>query len=325
MSRRNLGLAPALCLILSVAGLTSCDWTGGSGSDFNTSRGGININVSGFYRGAGSGGRAVARSTGGAISNFTIQQSGNVLEVLDNNGQRYRGTVGSPLATATANDLGLIPTGAQLANFQINWKGKDGTAGKNVQFTGIINVVAVTDIRATTTQQSRSNNSTNTTTANNNVVNNSTGSQTTVNNNTSTTTNTQGTNGSQVVNTSPPPNPGTATETFNNSNTTTTTTGSNGNTVVNTGSNRDVNNVTTNTSNSGSGTVTESTYGLSDANTQYRMRGTWIEEGGVTANVDALSAGAGGVLVVLSTGQNASNFIQPTTLTQPTAPTLPGN
>lgn len=310
MSRRMSGLKPAVCLLSVLAGLSSCDWSGGSGSDFNTSRGGLNINLSGFYRGVGSGGRAVSATTGGNKTNFTIQQSGNVLEVTDNNGQKYRGNVGSPLAVATPSTLGVIPTGAQLANFQVNWSGKDGTAGKNIQFTGVVNVVAVTDIRASTSRQLNVND----TTATNTATDNQTGGSVNNNQTTTTVTNNEGVNGSQTVSTGP--GGGTATETFTDSTGTTQT--------ITTGTNNSntstVNATTTNTSQDRTSSATESTFALGDANTQYRMRGTWIENGGVVGNVDAISPGAGGVLVVLATGQNASNI---TTPTAPTTPTLP--
>ena len=312
MSCRFPGLAPAACVLAAIAGLSSCDWTGGSESDFNTSRGGLNINLSGFYKGVQSGGRAVSRTSGGQISNFTIQQSGNVLEVLDNNGQKYRGNVGSPLAVATPSSLGVIPTGAQLANFQVNWSGKDGVAGKNVQFAGVVNVVAVTDIRGTVTrtESAQSNDATLDTAAtqgtDKSTTNNQTTTTTVTNGQTSTQTVTTGTPGAQVV----------ATETDNNTTTSTSVKGSTNGTTATSSATA----ATNATRSNASGTASESTFVLGDANTQYRMRGTWIEEGGVTANLDAISPGAGGVLVVLATGQNTSNITPPA---QPTTPALP--
>ena len=309
MSRRFPGLTPFACILTAIAGLSSCDWTGGSGSDFNTSRGGLNINLSGFYRGVQSGGRAVARTSGGQISNFTIQQSGNVLEVIDNNGQKYRGNVGSPLAVATPSTLGVIPTGAQLANFQVNWSGKDGVAAKNIQFTGVVNVVAVTDIQATIKRTESAN--TNTASVNDSLTKGI--NKTATDNGTTTTTNTESFNGTQTVATSPTT---IGQEVINNTQTSTTTKGSTN--VAN--SNAASTAIASATDSNGTSAATEQRYALGDANTQYRMRGTWIEEGGVTANVDAISPGAGGVLVVLATGQNASNI---TTPAQPVAPTLP--
>lgn len=37
-------------------------------------------------------------------------------------------------------------------------------------------------------------------------------------------------------------------------------------------------------------------YSLTEANTQYRLQGTWVEEGGVVSDVDALSPGSAGVI-----------------------------
>jgi hypothetical protein len=311
MIRRFPGLLPAAAVLATIAGLSSCDWTGGSDSDFNTSRGGLNINLSGFYKGLGSGGRAVSNTTGGQINNFTIQQSGNVLEVLDSNGQKYRGNVGSPLAVAAPSALGVIPTGAQLANFQVNWNGTDGVAAKEVQFTGVVNVVAVTDIRGTTSRRDNLNSNSQT------VDNTSTATtaKTSTSGTTTTTTVVDGVTVTQQV-ILVPGGPAVGTETDSNTTTTTTTTGN----TNNTGSNSSSTVASNSTNQSSNASATEQTFALSDANTQYRLRGTWIEAGGVTANVDALSPGAGGVLVVLAAGQNASNI---TTPAQPQAPALP--
>ena len=138
-----------LSFAAATLGITSCDWSGGSDGAFNSARGGMDINISGNYRGILSGGKAVANTTGGAITSFVVQQSGNVLQVTDSNAQEYRGNVGSPLAVAelpapTAdNESPVLPAGAQLANFSVSWSGKDGVAAKDIRFTGVINVVSV--------------------------------------------------------------------------------------------------------------------------------------------------------------------------------------
>lgn len=293
-----------LSFAAATLGITSCDWSGGSDGAFNSSRGGMDINISGNYRGILSGGKAVSNTTGGAITSFVVQQSGNVLQVTDSNAQEYRGNVGSPLAIAelpaatAGNDTPVLPAGAQLANFSVSWSGKDGVAAKDIRFTGVINVVSVQDVNGTTKTDTNGNTKTdsngNTTTITNNQGGN--GTVTKNSNTTSTTTTGSGTSGSQIVNE--------GVEGFFSTNQTVTVVNNvNNNTSTSETANNNSNTSSSNNTNtSGTTTTTTNTFQLTDANTQFRLRGTWIENGGVTASVDALSAGAGGVLVLLNFG-----------------------
>ena len=158
MNLRSLILSSALlCMATAFWG---CDWSGGGDGGFNTSRAGLDVNISGVYKGTLSGGKAVSNTSGAPISNFVFQQSGNVIEVTDSNGQMYRGNVGAPGAVFTGT--GTIPSGALLASYQISFSGKDGVAAKDIEFTGIIHAVAIIDIEGDETVQI-SGDSTNTT------------------------------------------------------------------------------------------------------------------------------------------------------------------
>jgi len=142
---RKLSTYLSSIVLLTGIFVVGCEWTGGSDSDFNTSRGGANINVSGFYRGNSGGQFAVLRKAGGAVTSLVLQQSGATIEVTDSNGQNYRGSVSSP----TVGNVGsVISLGQQVANFQLSWSGTDGTAATEVDFTGVIDVVATDNIQS---------------------------------------------------------------------------------------------------------------------------------------------------------------------------------
>lgn len=234
---------------------TGCEgWSsGGSADSFNTSEGaGISINFSGVFNGNLAGGLAVSATSGGPITRLVVSQSGNAVEVEDNNGSKYKGSVGSPGAVADAQS-GVYPAGAELAQSQIAFSGHDNVAAKNVQFVGIIHAVAVADIKGSTTSD------------------NSTSTQNPV----TTTTTTDGTN--LTVTTVDNTVPGTTV------------------TIVKTENAQTGQVISQTTTTTHSGTAT-TTYSLTEANTQYRLEGTWVEEGGVSANVDALSQGASGTI-----------------------------
>lgn len=130
----------------SVAGLlflSACDWSSGSQENFNTSGGSNNVNVSGFYRGSNSGGRVVARTSGGAITSLTIQQTGNRVNVFDNNGSVFEGNLGTPLLLGSGD---TIPAGQELSSYQISFSGLDKAANREINFTGVLTLVAVTQI-----------------------------------------------------------------------------------------------------------------------------------------------------------------------------------
>lgn len=332
---------------------TSCDWSGGSSDDFNTSGGSTSVNISGFYSGVQNSGLAVSRTSGGAITSLTVQQSGNTLNVTDSNGQNYKGNVGSPLTLASPDDLGLIPTGAQLASFQVSWAGTDGVAQRDVSFSGVISVVSINSIQGesevtTRTEDSAENNSSDTVNVNTtDVTNNSDNSQVasntqnidTINQNTSNSTNGDSFNAQTTVTIDGldqaqqvgGDNNGNTTIEGQNTTTTRSTTSARNNANTNTSLNdvnatgnrntvnstnaQQINNnnnntvATTNATNSRGSTVnvtttTENTFQLTDANTQHRLRGSWVEEGGTVGNVDAVAAGAGGFISTTSTTTN---------------------
>jgi len=259
-----------LCIASLSVVLAGCDWSAGGSSDgFNTSKGaGVNINVSGVYSGAING-RAVERTSGaGQILSLVVSQSGNTVEVTDNQGSRYQGTIGAPGAVATATG-GIYPAGAELVQYQINFSGKDNVAAQDVEFVGTIHAVSVSDIRGTSSTSGSSTTDQNTRTTTETVV--------------------------DVVK-------DTTTDTI------TTTIGAPGDpfyrvttqVIVTDNSTADVISNTTTTTGTSSTTTTR-TYSITEANTQMRLEGTWIEAGGLSARVDAISRGVGGTITETST------------------------
>ncbi|MGA0368360.1 MAG: hypothetical protein ACO3N7_02795 [Kiritimatiellia bacterium] len=143
--------------------MTACDWSSGSQESFNTSGGSNNVNISGFYRGI-NGGRLVSQTSNGNILSMTIQQSGNRVDVIDNQGSKYQGSIGAPLVSDVVNGS-VLNAGATVASYQISFSGRDGVAGRDINFTGVLTILAVSDIDSSTgTSTSGVNNSTNTNT-----------------------------------------------------------------------------------------------------------------------------------------------------------------
>lgn len=255
------GLAVGLTLLLG------CEWTtGGSDEGFNTSRGaGINVNFSGVYQGMLGGGRAVSQTSAGAITRLVISQGGNTVEVVDNQGSTYHGSVGSPGAVATASG-GAYPAGAELVQAQITWSGKDEVAQRDVEFVGVIHVIAVTDIQGTTREDTSTDSDTDTETRTYTVV--------------------QGGKTNIIVETTIPV-PGGSIKT------TITIDGETGEEISRT-EERIEEDVSTRTR--------STEFSITEANSQYRLEGTWIEDGGVTARVDARSPGTAGVITTTEEG-----------------------
>ena len=135
---------------LTLAIYSGCNWSGGSDADFNTSRTNLEANISGFYRGALSGGKAV---NGSDINSFIINQSGNTVEVQDSNGTEYRGAVGIPNTVVDAATGAVLPAGTILASYTVTWEGNNGATGRDVNFNGVVEAVAVTDIQAEQTNE----------------------------------------------------------------------------------------------------------------------------------------------------------------------------
>lgn len=239
-----------------LAGCGSSEW---SDSGFNTGTG-ANVNFTGFYTKPG-GGRIVSKSSGAPINTFTLFQSGNVVEAVDNNGSTYKGSVGAPAA--------LIPVGVtvatnsmQVAQSQVVLEGWDNTSGKKVEIVGVFSAVAVQDIDSTSISGSQTLSTTT--------------SQTTAGSSSST-------SGQSITTIIITPN---STNTFN------TGQGSSS---------------STQTSDARTGAVTDAvtttrTFGLTRNNSQFELRGTWIEEGGVTGTVSATSPGGVGSIVTPGTG-----------------------
>ena len=262
-------------LLMAFALVVGCDWTSKS-DGFNTSRGRGNINFSGTYNGNLPGGRAVENTTGGVIVRLVLSQQADTLEVLDNNGSRYRGRIGSVAVIAspgddivtefedTAFDPGGFPEGTQLAQAQVSWQGHDNVAAKTIEFAGTIHAVAVTDIRGTADRASSS--SVNVTT------------------NTTTSIEQDGTNITTTI-TIIGFDPNTGLENFREVQTFTQTPSGQ---IIS--SDRIVDDRRS--------TSRDNEFILTAANTQYRLEGTWVEQGGVVAGVDALSAGAAGAIVI---------------------------
>jgi hypothetical protein len=247
--KRALFLSLAAASLVAVALITGCEngWTTND-SGFNSSEGaGATINFSGYYQGM-NGGRAVATTSSGNIMTLTIQQGGNTVEVVDNQGSTYRGTIGSPGAVSPSSESGYS-TGAQLAQAQINFSGHDNVSGKDISFAGVIHAVSISDI---TTEDSSDELTDETTTS----IKDGT-------NTVSTTTKVFGTLNSEFYRV--------VTETV-----TTTPTDEVIERIVK--------------------TIGTTSYSLTEANTQYRLQGTWVEDGGVVSGVDAISPASAGLI-----------------------------
>lgn len=258
-----------VAVALSLAIGAGCEWSGPESDSINTSQGaGIDANYSGVYDGLLSGGKAVSGSTLGTITRLVISQSGNELDVTDNLGNRYKGRVGSPGTVANPNaETGAYPEGATVVESQMSWE------GNGVEFVGVVHVVTVNDVKGNTTTDNRS--STDTTTDNQSV--------------TRTETRTTATNTivETVVTIGTPADP------FYQQTTTTVTY----DTATGRELDRTVTKVGTDTRTTSNNNTT--TFTLTEANSQLRLEGTWIESGLGTSSVDALSPG--GITVVTTT------------------------
>jgi len=125
-------LFTVFCSAITLSLFTGCDWSsGGDDASFNTSGESNRINVSGIY-GDPDGDRIVSRSSGAAIRTLTIQQSGNRLEIVDNHGSTYTGSLGTPNLQQDSS-----PAGQNSINNQASFTGHDKAANKEVNFTGV--------------------------------------------------------------------------------------------------------------------------------------------------------------------------------------------
>lgn len=300
MKMKYMMLAASLLGVGLVVG-TGCDWSSG-GDSINTSQGaGVNINFSGVYNGNISG-RAVERTSAGAIASLTIRQSGNRVEVTDSQGSRYAGSVGSPGVVSTAGSEGTYPSGAQLVQAQISWSGKDGVAQREVEFVGVIHAVTVDDIKGK--QEVKTSTATDSSSSSSGSAATSTRTETVNNGPTSTSTKTEifGTPGSpyyeEII-----------TVTVSNN-----TTGEviSQTTTKNSDNSKAKNNEVI--------TQTINTYVMTEANIQYRLEGTWIEKDSpIVSRVDAVSRGTYGVITISTAG--AQELLPPTLPPPRLAPT----
>lgn len=274
-------------LILTLSG---CDWSSGGGvNSFNTSQGaGVNLNFSGVYRGELSGGKVVDKTSAGNIQTLTISQTGNRLTIVDNQGSRYTGTVGSPGLLAQPD--GTIPAGAEFVQSQISFTGKDGVSARDIEFVGIVHAIAVTDIQGKSTEKVEVSGSGSGSTNFSNEGSSS-GSQTQT-----TRTFTQGTNIIQETVLTI----GTPSDAFYDVTTTTVTidaaTGQEISRNVTTTRNQGTGSGSSSSKGSTSTTTTFTDFQITEANTQYRLEGTWIEQGGFTSGVKARSPGSSGTI-----------------------------
>lgn len=263
---------------------SGCDWSSNSTS-LNTSQGaGVNINFSGVYNG-NINGRAVDRTSAGTIASLTIRQSGNRIEVIDSQGSRYEGSVGSPGLIANPGADGRYPPGAELVQAQISWTGKDGVAQKDVEFVGIIHAVSVEDVKSKTETRVITDNSSKTST----TTEQQGRTQTFTQNNGDTTTITE------ILTIGNPGDP------FFSQTVTTTVIDNKTGLIVS----RDVKTTgTTSRERTDNVTVeTINTYTLTEANVQYRLEGTWIEKNSpIVSRVDALSRGTFGIITISTVG-----------------------
>lgn len=268
MKRMLVGVATAV--LVSVLWL-GCDWTTNTES-FNTSKGaGVDLNFSGVYYGKLAGGRAVANTSGAPITRLVLQQSGNAVRVLDNNGSTYEGSVGAPGLIAEPGPLGY-PAGAVLAQAQINFSGVDVIAGKKVNFAGVIHAVAVEHIEGET--------ETSTDSSTQGYIHYTTNITTSVTGGTNITTTltiiAYDEHGNKVYE---------SVQTY---------------TVTPSGQTYSDFVVIMDERSRVRKDEELRKYYITEANTQYRLEGTWIEEGGVNAAVDALSPGTAGLITTVT-------------------------
>lgn len=139
------------------------DWTSGTKANSSSSGKVGDFNITNVYEGQLSGGRAVSRTSAGRISRFNIQQSGNSLLVIDNQGSRYEGFIGNattqrdnttPPSRRTGDDdddkedSNLTSLGRLVTTYPVNFRGFDQRANRNIDFAGVIEVVTQSTFEA---------------------------------------------------------------------------------------------------------------------------------------------------------------------------------
>lgn len=209
----------SLTALAATVFVVACDWESGSQANFNSRVN--NVNISGVYEGQLSGGRAVSNNSNGAVRTLNIQQSGNSITVIDNQGSRYEGTVTAPDVRSDLSSDSLL-TGTIIVAYQIGFAGKDGVAARDIEFSGNLTLGTITNVQASSSGSDQDSSSTT------DVVE------------------------GPVV----------------DGDTTTTVTSQ---------------------SNTSSESSSSRSFNLTENNASMRLRGTWIEQGGVVASVNALA------------------------------------
>ncbi len=144
MKRIALNLMSLTALSATVF-LVACDWESGSQANYNSRSN--NVNISGVYEGQLSGGRAVSNTSNGSVRTLNIQQSGNTIRIVDNQGSRYDGRVSAPDIRSDLSSDSLV-TGTVFAAYQIGFEGKDTVAARDVEFTGSLTLGTITTVQA---------------------------------------------------------------------------------------------------------------------------------------------------------------------------------
>jgi hypothetical protein len=267
------------------------EWRGTN--SFNTSQGaGVNLNFSVFIAVNSLAERLWVRPPR-QYSNLDHLPDWKPVDIVDNQGSRYSGSVGAPGLVALPD--GTIPAGAEFVQSQISFTGKDGVSARDIEFVGIIHAISVTDIQGNSTEKVDVSGSGSGSTNFNNSGSSS-GSRTET-----TRTFAQGTNIVQETVLTI----GTPADAFYDVTVTTVT--------FDAASGQEISRNVTTTRNQGSGsgnssssgststTTTFTDFQITEANTQYRLEGTWIEQGGVTSGVKARSPGSSGTIQTTST------------------------
>lgn len=141
----------SLTALSATAFLAACDWESGSQANFNSRAN--NVNISGVYEGQLSGGRAVSNTSRGTIHTLNIQQSGNTIRIIDNQGSRYDGRVSAPDVLSDLSS-GNLPSGSVFIAYQLGFEGKDGVAGRDIEFSGSLTLGTITAVQSSSSETS---------------------------------------------------------------------------------------------------------------------------------------------------------------------------
>lgn len=273
--RVSLGVMAGIALVMT----TGCGDTSDSG--YRTS-GGAEINYTGFFQGI-DGRPMVSASSGAPIRTMTLFQTGSTLEAVDNNGSTYKGGVGRPTGLSTPGQQ--FYANQSVLQSQMTMEGWDNSSGKKAKLVGVFTIVTVDDIQGTTIDRTSENENTRETENTSEWTNER-----------ESTTDVEPADGDTDA---PPPNSGTGAP-------------SGGSTTTTTGSSSSTGSTSGNVTQTGSQTTTDSTtvtreFTLTRANNQVALRGNWLEEGGVSSTINAISEGAIGTVTEVSGSTGGSS------------------